>query len=269
MSIITDNSSINALAALSKCTRLRYLDLSLVSEAFTRHELSHTLQRLQSLRTLHFPRAGIQPSDILYSCLPIGLRECIVSGGLKSYNIDEGPKLKRLPFNLTHLTIGNCDQLQPYDIVRIVGRLYMPKLEYLKLEKPMALAMGMQIGCKLLATSNIRHLCAPIEFLSPDFWTGLSLGKFNASCSLDTLELDFSLDRFYENFVNFDGIFDAVSDGYLGNLRRLNLHRKLAPTLGNVFESDFLNDYLKALAREDEDGAKYSEDQAGIWLFGE
>ena len=190
---------------------------------------------------------------------------------IEPWKFDEAPHLKRLPFSLTHLTIGNCDQLQPWGIVRIVGRLYMPKLEYLKLEKPMALVMDMRFGCNLLGASNIRHLCAPIDFLSPDFWTGHHLGNSSRSCSLDTLELDFdtSLDRFYVNFVNFDSIFDAVSDGYLGSLRRLNLHRKLAPTLGKVSESDFLNDYLKALAREDGDGAKYSEDQAGIWLFGE
>lgn len=187
------------------------------------------------------------------------------------WNLDEASHLSHPLLSLTRLTIGNCDQLRPWDIVKLVGKLSMPKLEYLKLKAPMNLAMEMRFGCSLLATSNIRHLCAPMDFLDLDFWTGDHHVDSSAPYTLDTLELDqfASSEGPLTSFVNFDTIFDVVSDGHFGNLRKLNLHRYLVQTLGTDSESDSLNDYLKALAREDEEGARYSEDQAGIWLFGE
>ena len=189
----------------------------------------------------------------------------------RPWNLDDASQLNHRHFSLTRLTIGNCDQLRPSDIVWMVGKVYMPELEYLKLKKPMALVMQSCLGSSLLAASNIRHLCVPVEFLDFDFWTEKHHGDFSASYSLDTLELDAfsSTIRLFEPFVHFDMIFDAVSDGHFGNLRRLKVHRDLAPWLGTDSDFRILNDYLKALAREDEEGAKYSEDRAGISLFGE
>ena len=200
----------------------------------------------------------------------------MVSGGLKSSNKaelrnpDDASQLNHRLFSLTRLTIGNCDQLWPSSIVWMVGKVYMPNLEYLKLKKSMALAMRFFLDSSLLAASNIRHLCVPVDFLGMDFCKQKHHGDFSAAYSLDTLELDAvaNSDRLFTPFGNFDLIFDAVSDGHFGNLRRLKLHRDLALRLGTSSDFDILNDYLKALAREDEEGAKYSEDQAGISLFG-
>ena len=263
-------SRINALAALSKCARLRYLDLSLVSEAFSPHELSHTLRRLRNLKTLRFPRAGSQSYSTLFDCLPGGVQECIVTGGLRSYNAKERLALGEFayaihpPTTLTRFTIGNCDQLRLQDIEWIVATNNMPHLEYLEVEKQIPRVMDELFTSSLLRTSNIRHLCVPLDLLSLNFWLGDPVAGF-VSC-IDTLESDCV--RCPEYPLDWDLIFDAVADGQFRNLRRLNLHRDLAQKLGTVAGSNELNLYLKALAREDGKDAKYSENQAGIWLSG-
>ena len=248
----------------------------MVSEAFPPQELSHTLQSLQSLETLRFPRAGSQTHNVLLDCLPEGLRECVVTGGVRSWSHEDTRRFSKgfyprwHPYTLTRLIISNCDQLQLHDIECMVVKDWMPNLEYLKVEKQMTRIRGRQFGGSLLGDTNIRHLWVPLDCLSLDFWTGDESGSFT-SC-LDTLELDYPRSHIRlpsGSRLDFDLIFDKVADGNLRNLRRLGLHRALAQKLGTVKESEFLNEYLKALAREDEEGAKYSEDQAGIWLFGE
>lgn len=151
----------------------------------------------------------------------------------------------------------------------------MPNLEYLKVEEPMAQFRDFHFGSDLLSSTGIRHLCVPVDFLHSSFWIDLDLidlsddgfDGYDTSNNLDTLELDFVRPPYH--FLDFDRIFDSVADGPFGKLRRLNLHRTLAQELGAVAELEFLNDYLKALAREDGEGARYNEDQAGIRLFGE
>jgi hypothetical protein len=50
--------SINSLAALSKCTSLTYLDLSLISAGIPTNSLFKTISGLTELKTLLFPRAS-------------------------------------------------------------------------------------------------------------------------------------------------------------------------------------------------------------------
>ncbi|TVY60886.1 F-box protein, partial [Lachnellula suecica] len=49
---------INSFAALSKCSRLRHLDLSLISASISNKLLFQTLKNLQDLETLFFPRSS-------------------------------------------------------------------------------------------------------------------------------------------------------------------------------------------------------------------
>jgi hypothetical protein len=55
--------SINSFAALSKCTRLKHLDLSLMSVSISLESLFHTLQALKNLETLFFPRTSSQGQE--------------------------------------------------------------------------------------------------------------------------------------------------------------------------------------------------------------
>jgi hypothetical protein len=52
------NWGVNCLAALSRCTSLQDLDLSLISEAMGYHELARTISPMKDLRALKFPRSA-------------------------------------------------------------------------------------------------------------------------------------------------------------------------------------------------------------------
>ena len=242
-------------------------------------ELSHTLGKLLNLETLYFPRAGKERYEILFSCWPENLRKCVVTGGLKSGNFTEGAWTdrnhdpvyylpKRQPHNLTHLTISNCDQLWASDIEAIVNMEYLPKLEYLNIQGPMFQLVRWPIDSHIFSISTLRHLRTPARFISgmfkgPREWSG------SGPYPLDTLELD------HEDFsatgmepIVYDWMWDAIAEGPFKNLRRVGVDRRLVHPYYLEPDHDQFAQYLKALAREDGKTARYTEDQAGVWIFG-
>jgi hypothetical protein len=109
------NFGINCLAALSKCTTLRDLDLSLVSEAMTYKELSNTLKNLKELHTLAWPRSAgkhTNPNSPVRMEWPPKLENLRLSGDLYAlmwndvHPLDGRPT--NLPPGLTSLTIQHC-----------------------------------------------------------------------------------------------------------------------------------------------------------------
>ena len=282
-------SSINCLAALSKCARLRYLDLSLVSEAFTPSELSHSLRKLLSLETFLFPRAGRERYEILFSCWPENLETCIITGGLKSgYHIIPGVWTdrnrdgryvfpKRQPHNLRRLIVGNCDQIMTFDIESIISSKYLPRLELLKIVPPMEQLLRWPIGSERrihqsnpLACSNIRQLDIPIDYISYELLSSGHPKGPDHAYTLDTLHLRY-INSSKESYpaLNSDIIFDAVAEGPFKNLRRLTMPRRLQETLNATSDAELLNQFLKALAREDGKKAMYTDEEAGIRISSE
>lgn len=109
------NFGINCLAALSKCTVLRDLDLSLVSEAMTYKELSNTLRNLKDLHTLAWPRSAGKfstPDTPVRMEWPPRLANLRLSGDLyalmwNDVNPQDG-RPTNLPPGLTNMTIQHC-----------------------------------------------------------------------------------------------------------------------------------------------------------------
>lgn len=109
------NFGINCLAALSKCTALEDLDLSLVSEAMTYKELSNTLRNLKDLHTLAWPRSAgkhSSPNTPVRMEWPPKLANLRLSGDLyalmwNDVNPQDG-RPTNLPPGLTNLTIQHC-----------------------------------------------------------------------------------------------------------------------------------------------------------------
>ncbi|KIW07980.1 uncharacterized protein PV09_01879 [Verruconis gallopava] len=105
------NWGINCLAALSKCTRLRSLDLSLVSEALSYRELSNTIQKMKDLRILKFPRSAAKRDADVYTRShmhwPPNLEELTLSGDLFDFFHSDVQPLDggtpNLPLKITRL----------------------------------------------------------------------------------------------------------------------------------------------------------------------
>lgn len=82
------NWGVNCLAALSRCTRLRSLDLSLISEAMGYRELSNTICRMGELKKLRFPRSAAKHMDFdsrVRMKWPPSLEDLTLSGDLSEF----------------------------------------------------------------------------------------------------------------------------------------------------------------------------------------
>jgi hypothetical protein len=79
--------SINSFAALSKCTHLKFLNLSLMSASISIKVLFHTLQSLKELETLFFPRTSShdQDRDRVAYAWPPKLKALHIAGGMSMW----------------------------------------------------------------------------------------------------------------------------------------------------------------------------------------
>lgn len=100
--------SINSFAALSKCTRLRHLDLSLMSAAISIKELFRTLQALINLETLFFPRTSShdQERDKDPYDWPPKLKALHLAGGINDFFLRV--HVTNIPQSLERLSIQHC-----------------------------------------------------------------------------------------------------------------------------------------------------------------
>lgn len=80
------NWGVNCLAALSRCTKLQNLDLSLISEAMGYRDLANTVLKMTDLRVLTFPRSAARHKDDervrVRMTWPQKLEELTLSGNL-------------------------------------------------------------------------------------------------------------------------------------------------------------------------------------------
>lgn len=79
--------SINSLAALSKCTHLKFLNLSLMSASISTKILFQTLKSLEQLETLFFPRTSShdQDRDSVAYAWPPKLKALHIAGGMSAW----------------------------------------------------------------------------------------------------------------------------------------------------------------------------------------
>lgn len=110
----------NSFPALSKCLKLRYLDLSLVITRIQFSSLTWALRNLQELHTLLVP-TGIHISTMgckeELSVWPRNLQRLQLSGIIDPIYVD-----RRLrPQKLTSLTLNYCEDLSPNSIMCFLG----------------------------------------------------------------------------------------------------------------------------------------------------
>lgn len=115
---------------------------------------------------------------------------------------------------------------------------------------------------------NLKYLKISLDLIGDYFF-----GSVDKPACLRRLDLD-CFDTPAANNVNPDRIWDAIADGGFGTLRVLGVHRKVLGIgmadfgTGQNGMLDEIDEYLKALAREDGKNAEVSEKDAGVVLFG-
>lgn len=264
---------INCLAALSKCSNLRHLDLQFVSESIPMSDLLRTLSALSKLDTLHLPRSSTHEAsrDVMRHNWPAKLRDLHISGGVR----DESTLcLSTLPPSVTRLSISSCPHLSMLAIRPLLQEIGA-QLQYLEIVAPIpALALGHKpLNGVMDMVPNLRYLKISLDFLGPVFFTP-SASNPNACQSLRRLDLD-CFDPAECGFITLEQVWQGFDwaegkDGKFKTVRKLGISKKLgwAEKKRDKATIEEIDDLLKAMAREDGADAEIGDDQAGVLMFG-
>ncbi|MCJ1232140.1 hypothetical protein MMC14_000089 [Varicellaria rhodocarpa] len=254
----------NCLPALAKCYELKTLDLSLVSESIPLSSLFHALVPLSSLRTLHFPRSSSSALDTNKHSSnppqwPPNLQELYITGGLHE---NAWLYLSCLPQSLGSLTIENCLTLSSQFVEKFLV-MVGPQLNYLKIGYPLPWRGPSFVNDILEICPCLRSLNVAMDFINHAFFDK-ACRTVSTSHPLASLTLT-SSEKLLVDDVLCDLLFFAVSDGSLGNLRRVKVSKNAgwSDGLGRKGMEE-LNELLEALGRENGQG-----ELAGVWEYEE
>ncbi|MCJ1300824.1 hypothetical protein MMC08_003623 [Hypocenomyce scalaris] len=256
--------AINCLAALSKCTHLRHLDLSLISESLSLSDLFHSISPLDNLVSFRFPRSSTNDTktNAFHHSWPCSLQNLHISGGLRNASL---LYFCTVPHTLTTLAMSNCLHLSMAFISPLLKTIGF-HLTHLKISDNMPQLGYGALDNVLLQMPLLLHLSFSIDFITAKFF--VCAGKVTPPHPLNFLELNSSQQTpRYEapdfGRIRSDCIFRAIDAGGLSNLRRVRVHRALGWTdcMAGRLDLEELSELLEAMAREEGGG------EAGLWVF--
>lgn len=248
--------AINSFAALSKCTQLRHLDLSLISASIPPRLLFQTLLALENLETLFFPRSsGPQTDDATEAYKwPPKLKALHLAGWIDSKFLRT--HITHVPDSLERLSIQHCPQVYSSAILEalsVIGN----RLKHLTIRHPMP---KLQVGVLdhiLLLSPNLIALRVSADYISNDLFQSIEAGH-----PLQILDLDCSGTAGVDVEVSPSAVYDAVEDGKLSNLRSVRVSARLAWTATATLRQD-VTDLVEIL--EEEEMERPLGIAAGVW----
>lgn len=267
----------NSLAALSKCTNLRSLDLSWVSESIPIEDLFRSIRFLQRLESLCFPRSSGQPKSDKLSELdwPPGLRKLNIKGGWPDVSTFNN---LQFPSYLSHLSIRyhpRLDTVSLDHVFRTCGA-QIRSLEVLAPLPNMTFPGGAHAGAPQpldyilkgpIQLPKLGYLKISVDLISDEFFA-----NDPSQSPLTRLYL-----HCYEpnscRHIDLDTICDALGSDPFAKLRILGLDRAIPwrhffGKGGEVEEMiEDIDEMLKSLAEEDDVGDGTLETKAGVVRF--
>jgi len=250
---------INSFAALSKCAKLRHLDLSLISASISNKLLFQTLKNLQDLETLFFPRSS--SSDLRGDSgreetpyeWPPKLKALHLAGGIDDYFLST--HLINISKSLERLSIQHCSHVHVsplLDTLQILG----PQLKHLTIRHPMSQLYQGALDEILTACPSLIALRVSADYITNLLFTDIS------SHPLQILDLDCSPTASPDIAIAPAAVYLAVEEGRLGDLRSVRVSARLAwsATEGNRNDVRDLEEVLGDREMEDPKGVR-----AGVW----
>lgn len=162
--------AVNCLPALAKCSRLRVVDLSLISECPPLPDLFKALARLDSLRVLRLPRSSGFGGGGRRVASPISwppnLYNLTLSGGIDAYF----PNLS-LPPTIRALNIEHCPQTTASTLrnLLIFAARSLPDLASLTIRHMPRLG-SRALDDLLIILPQILRLSVSVDYISPAFF---------------------------------------------------------------------------------------------------
>lgn len=252
--------AINSFAALGKCTKLTYLDLSLISASISNKLLFQTLKHLDSLTTLSFPRSSNLDED-KESPIPYGwppkLETLNLAGGINTHFLLT--HLTAVPKSLKRLSINHCSSVYPSPLINVLSRLGS-QLQQLTIRHPMT---KLHLG----ALDEVLTLCPSLLALriSADYITIAAFTSLSSYTShpLQILDLECSPQATADVQIPPAVIYEAVESGTLEGLRSVRVSARLAWTATERRRQD-VEDLVEAMADLDVE-EPWSGGEVGCW----
>ena len=248
--------AINSFAALSKCTQLRHLDLSLISASIPPKLLFQTLLALENLETLFFPRSsGQQTDDATESyAWPPKLKALHLAGWIDSNFLRT--HVTNAPLSLERLSIQHCPQVYSEPLLEALSVLG-GRLQHLTIRHPMP---KLQVGVLdhiLLLCPNLIALRVSADYISSALFQSIENGH-----PLQILDLDCSGTAGVDVEVAPSAVYDAVEEGRLPDLRSVRASARLAWAATATLRQD-VADLVEIL--EEEEMERPLDIAAGVW----
>lgn len=222
--------AINCWASLSKCTRLRVLDLSLVSECISFASLNQTLRQLPDLRHLCLPRCsssyggvsdGMSPKNVRW---PSRLEHVSLSGSVSGKFLwDMLREPEAFPPTLSSMAILHCPGLRHNEIQSLLSNL-SANLTTVELRDLPAVKQG-RFNAVLDWLPNLHTLTIALDYIDtrfghlPDSWTPSRWREAKPLTSL-TLLTSGMLGDLSRAFTPVD-LYTLIDERFLGRLRYL------------------------------------------------
>lgn len=296
--------AMNCFPALSKCRKLKVLDLSMVSESPPLPELFKTVAHLEQLRTFRLPRsAGMgvhhKPASFIW---PPSLEDLSLSGGIDAHFLHG---IVAFPQTLRSLTIEHCPLAKGYAVTHLLKTAIRPlrNLESLKIRYMPRLGSHALDGI-LILLPHIQKLSVSVDYITPALFdechfhhikdplvSTLSNGEELSTeplqhNNLRLLELTNSGTPGDEDKISPIDIMIAIDEGSLPKLRQVRVAKSLQwHSLSTASDAEALADALQEGSRRDwenregafagvqanevDDGEekKRWEEVAGVWMF--
>ncbi|KAK5111896.1 hypothetical protein LTR62_004628 [Meristemomyces frigidus] len=278
--------AINCLPALSKCSRLRILDLSLVSESPPLPELFKTVAHLAELRTFRLPRSGgfgvhARTTDLPW---PPRLEDLTLSGGIDGHFL---VGVVAFPQTLRRVTIEHCPQVKGFALVHLLRTAIRPlaKLESLKIRHMPRLSTR-ALDNILFMLPQLRKLSVSVDYITQavfdathfnslakepylgfetSSWpsaldehfdtttdAGTAPEQIQQPLNLRTLELTSSGNPGIEDKISPIDIMIAIDDGLLPKLRQVRVAKQLLwHSANSASDAEALADVLQEAGRRE------------------
>lgn len=160
--------AINCYPALSKCSKLRILDLSLVSEATPLQTLFNTVKSLSNLEMLRLPRCSgfgtstVDPDSIRW---PPNLHSLYLAGGIDAHFLYG---IVHFPPTLHDLTMEHCTQAKGPAVRQLLATMSVAQVPLTSLRISSMPRFGINTLDVILAFfPDLEHLSVSVDYITP------------------------------------------------------------------------------------------------------
>ncbi|KAK9449637.1 uncharacterized protein V1518DRAFT_414267 [Limtongia smithiae] len=211
------------LVSVRQCSRLRVLDLSLVSETVDLRELFLAIRNLQNLTILNFPRSSVFCVDFSDDLWPPNLTQLGLAGGISNGFLSTAA----FPKTIKSLSLAYCPFIKA-DAVKILLCEHLGQsLTSLRAVFPMPALSYNALDSVLRLCPSLRKLVVSTDYITHKL---VSTDYVTTPHPLEILELDCSGMLGQSRKIQADDIALAILEGRLPKLRIVRASIKLGWT---------------------------------------